>query len=53
MEDDLNFWKMKDDLNIFGNGRRPQYVEKWKTTPICRQIENNINFGKWKATSIF
>ena len=37
MEDDLNFWKLgdffiirqiEDDLNIFTNGRRPQYFHK-------------------------
>ena len=55
MEDDLTFWlmeddlsfgklKMEDDLNFFGNGRRPKKNCKWKTTS---------HFCKWKTTSIF
>jgi hypothetical protein len=27
-------WKVEDDLNFFGNGRRPQFLPKWKTTSI-------------------
>ena len=37
---------MEDDLIILANGRRPQYVD------VCH-VQDNINFGKWKATSIF
>jgi hypothetical protein len=35
MEDDLNLSKMKDNINIFKNGRGPQYFQKWKLTRIC------------------
>ena len=46
MEDELNILANGRPLDILENGRRPQYVEKWKTTPIFCQIEDNINFGK-------
>ena len=35
---------MEDDLNMFENGRRPQFFGKWKTTSL---------FQKLKTTSIF
>ena len=40
---------MEGDLNILANGRQPQNVDKGKTATIFCQIEDNINFGKWKA----
>ena len=52
MEDNLNLriWKMnsivqemEDDLNLSGNGRRPQFFSKWKTTKV---------FSQWNTTSI-
>ena len=55
---------MEDDLNYLGNGRRPQFFEKWKTKSMF--LENGIQphfrnqigrrpqlFGKWKTTSTF
>ena len=33
---------MEDDLNILANGRRPQYVDKWKTTSIFWQMEDEL-----------
>jgi hypothetical protein len=44
LEFDLNLKKMKDDLNFFKNGRRPQSFGLWKTTST---------FIKWKNSSIF
>ena len=35
-------WPTEDDLNILANGRRHQYLGKWKTTSI---------FSKWKKTT--
>ena len=45
---------MEDDLNFSGNGRRPQFFRKWKTTLIFQKMEDDLNFfRKWKTTSIF
>jgi hypothetical protein len=36
MEDYLIFWgmgEMEDDLNLKVNGRQPQFLSIWKTTP--------------------
>ena len=56
------FLKMEEDLNIFENGRRPQYLWKFKTTSIFLKVEDNLNifenvrrpqyFWKLKTTSI-
>ena len=35
---------MEDDLNFKVNGRRPQFFDKWKTTLICWQIEDDLTF---------
>ena len=53
---------MEDDLNFKNNGRRPQFLGKWKTTsillkngiqPQLKTSETNLNFlGKWETTSI-
>jgi hypothetical protein len=53
MEDDLKFQEMEDDLNFSGNGIRPQFFRKWKTTsasgnvrkPQLQKMEDNINFS--------
>ena len=34
---------MKDDLNVFENGRRPQYFLRWKTTSKCFKVEDDLN----------
>ena len=34
---------MEDDLNFSGNGRRPQFFRKWKTTSIFQDMENDLN----------
>ena len=47
------FLKMEDDLNIFENGRRPQYFWKWKTTSIFLNGRRPQYFLTWKTTSIF
>ena len=53
MEDDLHFWKLEDnlimwqiedDLNIFTDGRRPQYFHNWKTTLIFFPMAYDINY---------
>ena len=54
---------IEDNLNIFENGRRPQYFWKLKTTSIFLKMEDNLNIfengtwpqylKKWKTTSIF
>ena len=33
----------EDNLNIFENGRWPQYFWKWKTTSIFLKMEDNLN----------
>jgi hypothetical protein len=53
LEDDLNFWRMEEDLKFFG---------KWKRTSIFWKMEDDLNFGenerrtkfkrKWKTASI-
>ena len=63
LEDNLNFLGMEDDLNYFGNRRRPHIFWKWKMTyisvdmeddhnlvAIVGKIENNLNVkvnGRW------
>ena len=45
MEDDIKlFGTMEDDLNFKENGRRPQFVGTWKTTSICRYMEEKFYF---------
>ena len=33
---------MEDDLYFSGNGRRPQFFRKWKTTPIFQEMEDDL-----------
>ena len=35
---------LKDDLNFWANGRRPQFLGKWKTTSIFAKMEDKLNF---------
>jgi hypothetical protein len=35
---------MEDDLNLLANGRRPQFLEKWKTTSIFWEMEKDPIF---------
>jgi hypothetical protein len=44
---------MEDDLDFSGKGRQPQFVRKWKMTSISQETVDNLNFRKWKTTSIF
>ena len=50
---------MEDDLNIFENGRQPQYFGEWKTLKNGRRPHSLVNrrqpkfVGNWKRTSIF
>jgi hypothetical protein len=44
---------MEDDINFSGNGRRPQFFRKWKTTSFFQKKEDDLNFRIWKRTSIF
>jgi hypothetical protein len=56
MEDNLNFFKMEDDLDFLSNGRRPLFFSlKWKTTLTLYQMEDDLYFFslKWKTTSTF
>ena len=42
------------DLNILANGRRPQYLYKWKQPQFSLENESQPQiFGKWKTTQIF
>ena len=60
MEDDLNFSKMVNEINIVPNVRRPLYFSRWKVTSIIWKMEDDLNylvngrqpqlFGKWKTT---
>ena len=34
---------MEDDQNILANGRRPQYLDKWKTTSVFLKMEEDLN----------
>jgi hypothetical protein len=43
MEDDLNFFKMEDNL----------ILKKLKTTKCFFKIEDDQSFCKWKMTSLF
>jgi hypothetical protein len=36
-----------------GNGRRPQFFMKLKTTLIFQEMEEDLNFRIWKTTSTF
>jgi hypothetical protein len=49
----MSSYKMEDNLNCSGKGRRPQFLRKWKTTSISQETEDDLNFRKWKTTSIF
>ena len=67
MEYDLNYFlngrqsQSKGDLKFEGNGRQPQFFDKWKTTSICWQMEDDLIYFvngrqpqchfKWKTTS--
>ena len=44
MENGINFFRGKDDINYFLNGRQP-HVKKWKTTlkRMTSSISNKIN----------
>jgi hypothetical protein len=54
MEDGLTIWKMEDNLHIFKNGRRPQFVGKWKTFSMFGGNGKQTQYcRKWKTTSIF
>jgi hypothetical protein len=59
LKEDLIFLQMEDDLNLFTNGRQPQFFYKWKTTSILLHMEDDVNFSengrqlqseKWKTT---
>ena len=64
MEDVLHYLAiyMEDNLNFKANGRRPQYVVKWKKTSNCWQMEENLKLlangrqpqfvGNWKTVKI-
>ena len=48
-----DFLLIEDNLIFFVNGRQPQFIpigrwpqclSKWKTTSICRLMEDNLNF---------
>jgi hypothetical protein len=57
------FWQMEDDLNIWVNGRRPQYLGEWKTTSGFWKMEDDLiilangrqpqYYGILKTTSMF
>jgi hypothetical protein len=38
------FWQTEDDLSILANGRRPQYLGKWKTTSTFLSTEADLVF---------
>ena len=42
MEDDLNYFQMKDDHNILIKGRQPQNFFKLKMTSIFLLMEDNL-----------
>ena len=42
MEDDLNFFSMENDLNIFVNKGQPQFEFQWKMTSIILLMEDNL-----------
>ena len=54
---------MEDDLTFSGDGRRPHYFWKWKTTSIFQEMEDDLNFswnkrhinssGNWRQPLIF
>ena len=44
---------MEEDLNLWVNGRRPQFVGKWKSTLICWRLEDNPNFWQMEDKHIF
>ena len=44
---------MDDNVNILANGRGLKYFGKWKTTSICWQIQDGINFLKLENKLIF
>ena len=35
---------MEDNFKFKLNGRRPQFVSKWKTSSICWQLEDDLHF---------
>jgi hypothetical protein len=44
---------MEDNLNFKVNGRRPQFVGKWKTTSICWQLEDDLHFWQMEDNHNF
>ena len=44
---------MEDDLNIFENGRQPQYFWKWKTTSIFLKMEDDLNIFQMQDDLFF
>ena len=46
IEDDLNVFKIKDDLNFQQSGRQPLFSTKWKTTSIFYKRQDDPNFNK-------
>ena len=41
-----NLSKMKDELNFYLNGRRPQIFQKWKMTSNFSKMEDDLKFLK-------
>ena len=35
---------MEDDLNCFMNGRQPKFFQKWNTTSILGEMEDDLIF---------
>jgi hypothetical protein len=44
MKDDLNLLEYARQPQSLQNGRLPQYLGKWKMTPIFFPMEDHINF---------
>ena len=44
---------MEDDLQNYLNGRRPQFIHRWKTTSIFIQIEDDLYFLTQRRRSQF
>jgi hypothetical protein len=47
------FQEMEGDMNFSGNGRRPEFFRKWKTTSFFQEMKEDIYFRIWNSTSIF
>ena len=49
MEDNKIFSKWKTTFYILANGRRPQFIGRWKMASILWKMEDNLNIsGKGK-----